>query len=140
MKTTLLSLALIITVLTGCATAKLEPGGAYAPTDAAGTPLQQPDYKFYVIDAAFKVAYATCDAAFNFEKDNELLLWKLSPNIKGELDKIRPVAVLALNKYSAARSAYKVNPVAANLSQLETILAEIQRLAATATAVLPKAQ
>ena len=125
--------------VTGCAT-RLESGGAYAPTDVSGTPLHAPDYKFYVVDAAFRAAFAVTDAAFNFEKDNELLLWKINPNIKKELDKVRPVAVLAYNKYFAARSAYKVNPVPANLSQLENLLAEMQRLSAAATAVLPKAQ
>ena len=123
---------------TGCSSTgnKLDPGGAYAPTNG---PVQvQPDYAFFVVDSAFDLAYSTVNAAFQFEYDNRALLWKASPNIKHALDQIRPKAVDVRNRYIAARTAYMANPVPAGLSQLQSILAEIQSLATAAAAALPK--
>lgn len=116
----------------GCGTTRLESGGAYAPVG------QVPDMQFYVVDVAYDLAYSTIDAAFKFERDNRQMLWMTSPNIKRTLDQIRPQAVEANARYLAARAVYMNHPVPSNLSTLETILAEVQRLTATATSLLPR--
>jgi hypothetical protein len=127
----------MLAITVGCAT-RLEPGGAYAPVDVTGAPLVQPDFQFYVVDAAFELACSTFDAAVKFEKRNEAYLWKLNPNIKLGLDKARPVAFDVGVQYARARSAYLANPVPANLSQMQALLARLQQIAATATTLLPK--
>jgi len=126
-------------VVVGCSSTKLESGGAYAPVDVSGNAIVKPDPAFYVIDAAYAVAYATVDGVFKFEQDNRLFLWQVSPNFKQALDKIRPEAVKVRDDYARCRLAYKANPVPANLTQLQTALARVQQLTATAAALLPTA-
>jgi len=116
----------------------LAPGGAYAPVDANGNPIQAPDMVFYNIDAAYDLAYSTVDAAFRFERDNRTLLWKVSPQIKHTLDSIRPQAVSANADYLRARAAYMANPTPAGLTALQTVLSKISQLATAAAAALPK--
>ena len=124
----------------GCKSGKLEGGGFYAPnsTNAAGIATAHPDYKFFICDLAFSTAYSAVDAAFTFERNNRKLLWKVSPEIKHALDKIRPAAWSTVQRYARARSAYLTSPTPAGLSTLETVLIEIQKLAASAQAALPK--
>lgn len=123
---------LLVLAVTGCQTPTLAPGGSYAQ---AG---QQPDLALYTADAAFASAYGTLDFAFKFERDNRAMLWRISPNIKHRLDAVRPVAQQAVLRWAAARKAYLLKPVPANLTTLQTILADTERLAATVTAALPK--
>lgn len=130
-------LLLAMPLVFGCK-GTLQSGGAYAPTDASGQPTQAPDMAFFVADAAYQVAYNTIDAAFTFERNNRATLFKISPQIKHTLDDIRPNLVTANNDYLLAREAYKSNPTPANLSTLQTVLAKIQQLVPTVTAVLPK--
>lgn len=127
----LLAGLLAVGTFCGCR-ATLETGGAYAP---AG---QQADMAFYAVDGAFDLAFSTVDAAFKFEKQNRAQLWKISPNIKHTLDKIRPEASQVVRQYLTAREAYKKNPTVEGLSDLETALATIKRLADAAIAVIPK--
>ena len=129
----LLSFILLVAALAiyGCGKT-LEPGGAYAP------PNVKPDMTFYVIDAGFDLAYSTVDAAFKFEKDNRLMLWQLSKNIKTTLDKVRPEALMIRNEYAKARTAYEANPTPDGLTGLQVVLKKMQQLAATANALLPK--
>jgi hypothetical protein len=129
--------ACLALAFTGCK-ASLQTGGAYAPVDAAGAATVQPDMSFYVADAAYNLAYSVVDAAFKFEYDNRALLWKASPQIKHTLDGVRPQAVAANLEWAKARQVYMLNPVPANLSALQAILAKVQQLAQTATSVLPK--
>jgi hypothetical protein len=136
-KTVLFNLILAALFLAGCGTARLESGGAYAPVDVNGAPLVQPDYQFFVVDSAADLAYGTINAAFEFEMRNERLLWSISPEIKRGMDKVRPTAVEARNQYARARAAYLVNPVPANLTQMQALLAKLQQISATVTAVLP---
>ena len=115
----------------------LEPGGAYAPTTTNAvtgviTATQAPDMAFYNIDSAYLLAYSTANAAFDFERNNRAMLWKISPQIKHTLDTIRPQAVAANMRYLAARASYLANPVPAGLTQLQTILAEIGSIASAA--------
>lgn len=132
----------VLSLFTACGPARLEPGGIYAPgivaTNGVVTPTQQPDPAFYYTDASFALAYSAVDAAFEFERNNRVMLFKVSPDIKHTLDKIRKEAVLARDKYLAARRIYLANPVPPNLTQLESALEKIQQLSTTATAVLPK--
>lgn len=125
----------------GCAS-KLEPGGVYAPvtTNEFGEIIveSQPDMALFLADSAFELAYDALDTAFTIERNNRLLLWKLSPDIKHTLDKIRVECVPVLSKWARARSAYIANPVPANLDTLQTLLAEVQRLQQAAAATLPK--
>jgi hypothetical protein len=124
--------------MTGCGKATLESGGAYAPVDANGVAIVRPDLAFFEVDSAYDLAYSAVHAVFKFERDNRALLWKLSPDIKHTLDKARPQAVSANVRYAQARKAYLANPVPANLSTLQTILAEMQSLASAASAAVPK--
>lgn len=131
---TLLTLALPLCLatgwfVTGCHKT-LEPGGAYAATNTVA------DLPFYQIDSGFRAAYGTLDAAFKWERDNRLDLWKISPSIKHDLDAIRPTAAEVVQNYAVARTAYKANPTPAGLSQLSTILAKAQQLMQTAQAVI----
>lgn len=121
----------------------LEPGGAYAPatftTNASGAITTNitvlPDLAFYTTDAGFRAAYSTVDAVFSWERDNRLFLWGVSPSIKHGLDAIRPTAVQVVKDYTAAREAYKASPTPAGLDTLRTVLAKMQQLQATATAL-----
>jgi hypothetical protein len=137
-------------VATGCfGNQHLENGGAYAPgtnivaTTADGTSTTNfvaasaSDLAFFQVESAFDFAYSTIDAVFTIERDNRLLLWKISPDIKHTLDKLRPEAVEIRNDYIKARIAYQANPVPANLSQMQTILARIENTAAAVQAAIP---
>lgn len=136
--------ALLVTPLTGCKSNKLEPGGAYAPSTPVVTDgvtnwvaTAAPDPIFYSTDVAFDFAYTIVDTAFKFEKDNRQLLWSLSPEIKQTLDKLRPQAAAVVTAYTTARAKYLQNPTPAGLSQLSTLLSQIQNLSAAAQAALP---
>lgn len=133
--TLLISAALLILpgiFFSGCGTSRMETGGAYAQTNTV------PDLQFYQADAAYDLAYFSVDAIFKFEFDNRDMLWKLSPDIKHTLDKIRPQAWDANVAYLKARDTYKANPVPANLTAVQTALAKMQQLAATAKTVIPQ--
>jgi hypothetical protein len=77
---------------------------------------------------------------FRFERDNRDNLWKLSPDIKHTLDKIRPDAAQAVQTYAAARKAYIANPTPTGLSMLNTILAKVQQVSAAAAAAVTSLQ
>lgn len=135
----LIALVAVVALLAGAGCkATLEQGGAYAPVDGSGAALIQPDYGFFIVDSAFDLAYSSIDAAFTFEYSNRVMLWRISPDIKHGLDSIRPQAVEIRNEYIKARAAYMANPVPAGLDQLQALLAKVQQLASTATALLPK--
>jgi hypothetical protein len=132
-----LAAALAVGLGAGCSSTKLEPGGAYAPVDISGNAIVKPDPAFYIVDAAYAVAYATVDGVFKFEADNRLFLWQVSPDFKHALDKLRPEALKVRDDYARCRLAYKANPVPANLTQLQAALAKVQQVTATAAALLP---
>lgn len=124
----------------GCS--HLEPGGAYAPTATNAvtgevTATAAPDKALFLADSAYKFAWTSANAAFELERENEALLFKISPNIKHELDKIRVEAMAADLDFHRARSAYVVSPTPAGLSQVEAALSTIKRLAKAAAALLP---
>jgi hypothetical protein len=127
--------------LSGCKSAKLEPGGAYAPVttnaDGTTTATQAPDLALFEVDSAFDLAYTATDAVFNIERSNRQMLWSISPQIKHTLDGIRPQAVDAKKRYALARKAYLANPVPANLDALNTVLATMKNLSSAAAAALP---
>lgn len=123
---TLLGL-LALGVLTACKTPQLEPGGAYAPTNAVGQ-VTSNDLGLALADASYKFAYEGTLSVFRFERENRLDIWKLAPGVKRELDKLRPKMWDIDRRWALARQAYKANPTPAGLSTLQTILAEIQRL------------
>ncbi len=108
---------LSVCLLCGCKTPKLEPDGAY-----------KGDLNLALADASYKFAYETTIAVFQFELENRAELWKVSPSIKHGLDKLRPEVVKVDKRWAIARRAYKANPTPQGLSNLQTILAEIQRL------------
>lgn len=133
--TSLFALSLIISFafiasFAGCA--KMAPSGAYATT---GT---QADATFYSVDSGFNLAYAALDGAFTFERNNRDALFKLNPDIKHSLDKIRPGALNVAKKYALARRAYLSMPTPAGLTELQTILGEVRQISAAAVAVMPK--
>jgi len=127
----LISLLACLFLLPACHTT-LATGGAYSGTNAP-TSL---DYAFYQVDAAFALSYDACDTAFNFERNNRAMLWKLNPDIKHTLDSIRPRAVQAAQKYAVARAAFEANQNQVNLDPLVRLLAEFQPLTAQAQAAL----
>lgn len=133
-------LVLAVVLVMGCR-AHLEPGGAYAPVvtnlDGTITPSARANIEFFAVEASFKLAYVTADTAFEFERDNRLFLWRISPEIKHGLDGLRPQAVEVKRRYALARQAYEANPVPANLTVMQTILEEAKALAAAAAAALP---
>lgn len=115
----------------GCAS-RLEPGGAYALEG------QAPDKAFYAVEASFDLATSVVHTAFEFERSNRLMLWRISPDIKHGLDKLRPVAKQVVKEYGVAREAYLANPTPAGLSTMKTVLGRLQQTASAAQAVLPK--
>lgn len=122
----------------GCKTPRLEPGGAYAPTNEVGTVIYN-DVGLAVADAAYKFTYETTLSVFRFERDHRAELWALSPKVKQELDRLRPQVVDVNKRWALARSAYKANPTPAGLSTLQTILSELQRLLPAAQSQLNQA-
>jgi hypothetical protein len=54
------------------------------------------------------------------------------------LDQIRPSVGDAIEKYTTARKAYKAHPVPAGLDTLNALLAKVQQLNTTVTAIIPK--
>lgn len=132
---------LIFGLVTGCK-GPLEPGGAYAPivlsTNTAGviTTNVVADRGLYTADSGFVAGEAVLGLAFRFERNNRALLWKISPDIKHGLDKIRPDAEMAVQSYKSARIAYLANPTPAGLDLLNTILAKVTQYAAAAQAVI----
>jgi hypothetical protein len=137
----IVTIALAVTcALSGCAH-KLELGGAYRPatTNAAGILVDStsPDYGFFVVDLAFSTAYSAIDAALTFERNNREMLWKVSPDIKHNLDAIRPVAWDITVRYAKARKQYLANPLPAGLTTLQNVLGEIQKIAGVAARAVP---
>lgn len=141
----LLALLAAVSGFTGCGgTTKLEPGGAYAPgaTNAAGVfvPASAPDVGLFIADSSYKLAYDAVDGVLKFERDNRAQLQAASPKIKTALDSIRPKVVDIDLRWARARQAYKANPIPANLSVMQQILAEIQALVPVAeTQLVPPA-
>ncbi len=127
---------LVIAALTGCK-GTLAPGGAYN-SGSTNTVIVKADYSFFVIDSAYRLAYSTIDAAFKFERDNRLLLWGKTKEIKKALDKIRPQAVDINRQYLLARAAYIRNPTPAKLTILNALMLEIQNLSNAVMAALPQ--
>lgn len=114
--------ALIFPAVSGCKTPTLEKGGAY------DTGNKLPDLAFYAADSAYDFAFSAIQGAFKYERDNRLALWKISPQIKHTLDGIRPTVWDINVRWAKARRAFLANPLPENLTALQTILAEIQRL------------
>jgi hypothetical protein len=118
---------------TGCNKGTLAPGSLYTATNVQPSTL---DYAFFQVDSAFALAYATCDTAFTFEANNAAFCWKISPDIKHTLDKIRPEALNLAQQYSKYRKMFIANPTLANLSPLQTALNNLQPLTAQAQAAI----
>ena len=128
----------IIGLGSSCRSARLGPGGAYSGVSTNGVTNSVAQLAFFQADSAYDLAYSAIDAAFKFERDNRALLWKLSPDIKHVLDKIRPQASEINMRYLAARAAYIAYPTPAGLGELQTITDQLRQLSAAAVAVLPK--
>jgi hypothetical protein len=125
-------------IVTGCGTARLEQGGAYAPVDTNGVATAAPDYAFFAVDSGFDLAYSAVNSIFTFERQNRAVLWKISPEIKHTLDKVRPQAWGYAVQYAQARRAYLANPTPAGLTLLQTISAKVQQLGATVQVLVPQ--
>jgi len=130
-----------MTLLAGCQSAQLAPGGAYAPTatnivngvtNVVATAA--PDIGLYTADAAFALAYDSYDMVVNLERKNRALFWQISPAIKHTLDATKDEAWLAASSYTTARASYMANPTAAGLSGLQTALGRMQQVANAAQA------
>lgn len=118
----------------GCVTEKrLEAGGAYA---ASATQAAQPE--LFALDASFDLAYTALDASFKYERDNRVLLWKLSPNIKKSMDKLRQEAGTVRGDYALARTVYLEQPTPAGLAELEAALSKLQKANLAALTVIEK--
>lgn len=129
-----LILCAILVIGSACNKGTLQPGGAYNPNPS----IVEPDKAFYVADAAYKVAYTGITAIFDFERENRLLLWEISPDIKHKLDEIRPKAVEANETYLEARAVYKANPTPAGLTKLQTALSKLQQITSTVQTIVPQ--
>jgi hypothetical protein len=130
----LLILPLLVCALLCGGCKHLETGGAYAPVG------QQADMTLYTADAAFKMAYATLDAVFLFEKNNRQMLWDINPNIKQQVDNMRTIATQYIKDWAVARSTYCNNPIEPNLKGLQAVLAKIQQLSQVASVVIVRYQ
>lgn len=111
----------------GCKSSTLEPGGVYAPTNAAGEVVYS-DRELALSDASYKLAYETVQSVFKFEKDNRQALWEISPDIKKALDAGRTNAVAIDRRWAQARNTYKKNPTPEGIGTLQSILSELHRL------------
>lgn len=122
----------------GCQHGKLEPGGAYAPVDTNGVPTLQADFGFYLAEATYRTVHSAGMAVFQFELDNRPTLWKLSPKIKQDLDKIRPDFWKYNGLYLRARTAYQLHPTQAGLDTMNSALAKLRQFSDAAQAVAPQ--
>lgn len=146
---------LSVSLFSGCSwvqkgNARLELGGAYAPTefiqvtnsDATISTMQQavraPDFAFMEIDSSFDLAYSAIRGVFKFELDNRQWLQSVSPKIKTTLDQMRPGAWAVITKYTKARKAYMSNPTPAGLNTLDGLVGQVKTLVDIAIAVLPQ--
>lgn len=137
-----LAYALVVFVVAGCSSARLESGGDYAPlsvTNNAGQVLTNPapDLAFYNVDALYQFSWHGINAAFDFEYANRAFLFGQLPEIKRGLDKIRPAAVKANADYLKARAAYVQNPTPAGLDALGELEARLAQLSVVAGALMP---
>lgn len=121
--------------LPGCKSQRLEPGGAYAPTNSVGEVVYN-DINLAILDASHKLAYDSLTTMFRFERDNRAALRSISPQIKRSIDKVRVQATEADVRWVMARNLYRQNPTPAGLSSMQTILLEIQRSATVAQSQL----
>jgi len=140
----LLIALLALPFLQACKGPTLAPGGAYAPatittsTNAAGVVTTNtvataaPDPAFEAVDQTFDTTYSMLDDVLVYERANRKALEAISPSIKHSLDAIRPGAWLAVQAYTSARRTYIANPTPAGLTTLQTILSQVQALAAAA--------
>jgi hypothetical protein len=123
----MLFLALLSLSLTlGCKT-NLEVGGVYAPTNSVGQVIYN-DQGLFLADATWKFSYEAMLSVFQFERDNRIALWGISPTIKHKLDSWRPAVVDIRKRWAESRHLYKQNPTPAGLSTLQGILSELNRL------------
>lgn len=136
--TSLLLACALCVGITACKTPTLQSGGAYAPTNSVSGVVAAPDIAFFTVDSGFKLAHQATTFVLEFEMDNRAVLWQMSPKIKQTLDGIRPQINAAILDYAKGREAYKANPTPAGLTTLQTILAKMQQLAATAQASVPQ--
>lgn len=130
----LVSIGLFVTTGSSCRGDRLEPGGAYAPTQVdplsgVETPTSAPDVQFFILDTLYKLTYSTVDLVFALERQNERFFWSISPDIKHTVDKVRLQAVPINLEFHRARNAYKSNPTPAGLATLETILGKMRQIA-----------
>lgn len=141
----------LVVAVAGCgifAKNRLEKGGPYSgyafaySTNATGQVttnivlVSASNYPFFAVDSSFELSWSVVNAAFTFERNNRKLLWEVSPNIKHTLDKLRPQAWSVWKSYAAARTVYKANPIPANLTAMQQILAQMQAIAASAQAAI----
>lgn len=129
MKTAICLIAVALLAL-GCVATRLSTGGAYAQSEASKA---QPE--LFALDASFDVAYAALDTVFKYEKQNRSALWKLSPNIKHGLDKLRKESVIVATDYATARTVYLTNQVE-GLSRMQSSLNKLQAAGASAVVVI----
>lgn len=139
-------------LLFGCAgsNARLEPGGAYAPTisayetnaagDIASVQVQvvEGDYALFVVDSAFTLADTAFRTVSNIERANRKMLWQKDKNIKRDLDQIRTKAWEVVGEYTRARTAYKQHPTPAGLDALSSTLKKMEALSSAAEVLIPK--
>lgn len=118
----------------GCVTStRLAPEGAYAASETKAAQAE-----LYTLDAAFDLAYHALDATFKYERANRALLWKLSPNIKRHLDKLRREAGVVRDDYALARTLYLETPTPAGLNEMQTALNKLQMANVAALNVIEK--
>lgn len=122
-----LAAALLLSTNLGCKTPSLEPGGAYALTNELGQVIYN-DIGLAMADATYKFTYESTLALLRFERDNRREIWAISPEVKRQLDKLRPKIVSVNHEWAVARSEYRLNPTEAGVTRLQSILKQIQQL------------
>lgn len=127
---TLLTLIAVALLALGCAETRLATGGAYSQSEVSKA---QPE--LFALDASFDVAYAALDTVFKYEKQNRIALWRISPNIKRGLDKLRKESNIVATDYAIARTVYLTNQVE-GLSGMQSSLNKLQAAGASAVVVI----
>lgn len=137
----ILALTFLVTALgLGCK-GTLEKGGAYNPgiTNIDGTVTYKTDRALYTADSIFWATYSTLTDVFAIERKNRDLLWKVSPEIKHTMDKVRVQATVVVTAYGRARATYIANPGPTTLTNLNDWVNKLTSLAAVAEAALSPA-
>lgn len=130
-----LAIAACLVIIAGCSSGckgvdkRLEAGGAYNRTvtnTVTGTVTNVPNGLLFSADLTFKTLYGDFMAVSDFEFENRAALWKVSHQIKHDLDVARPKVRLIRAEFYAARKKYLDNPTPEGLNEIQRLLKQLE--------------